>query len=197
MPHQEVKGQELIQLLMNALEEGKTGEATELVNRLLQHKVSESLSDRRRVIAERLFGIGEGVEELVKTSNEPENREDPEEVANETGDVLSNSDLAVSPSDEQADGEITEAEVARKRREAAFQRSQKDTNFPLPSDSNTRQIVRSTDVGRAKAARGKPAHPGELPRKKIGDKYVRRGSAAERDAIAKRLRGRLQKRRGA
>lgn len=107
MAKQEVKGQDLIQLLVNALEEGKAAKATELVNQLLRQKVSESLSEKRKVLAERMF-TGEGVEELVKTSNEPENREDPPKVAGETGDALSNSDLAVSPADAQADVESEE-----------------------------------------------------------------------------------------
>jgi hypothetical protein len=204
---QEVNGQDLIQLLINALEEGRALEATEVINRLLAQKMSESLAHKRQALAEAVFGIGEGVEELVKTSNEPENREDPEEEADETGGLLHNNDLTQSPSDqaeadfEEQHDEINETEAGRKRREAAFQKTQKDKTWPMRSSSKTRQIVRSVDRGVTKAKQGAPRHGSELPRKKVttpgeDPKYLRRGGQKERDEIAKRLRARLQKRRG-
>lgn len=104
---QEVNGQDLIQLLINALEEGKALEATEVINKLLAQKMYESLAHKRQALAEAVFGIGEGAEELVKTSNEPENREDPEDVANETDETLHNNDLTYSPAD-QAEADFEE-----------------------------------------------------------------------------------------
>lgn len=52
---QEVNGQDLIQLLINALEEGKALEATEVINKLLAQKMYESLAHKRQALADRVW----------------------------------------------------------------------------------------------------------------------------------------------
>lgn len=60
----EVDGKKLIDLLMQALEEGDTVRFTEITNRLLAYKVSECLGDQRELIAEQLFVEGRAQDEV-------------------------------------------------------------------------------------------------------------------------------------
>lgn len=88
-----VDGSKLIELLMQALEEGDTVRFTDAVNRLLSYKVSESLADRRKLIAEQMFSE---VHNLVKTSNLDRDAED--DSADAEDELLPNADLADTPS---------------------------------------------------------------------------------------------------
>ena len=63
-----VDGSKLIELLMQALEEGDTVRVSEISNQILSQKVSECLVDRRILIAERLFN--EDLADLVKVLEE-------------------------------------------------------------------------------------------------------------------------------
>ncbi len=60
----EVDGKKLVDLLMQALEEGDTVRFTEITNRLLAYKVSECLGDQRVLIAEELFVEGRAQAEV-------------------------------------------------------------------------------------------------------------------------------------
>jgi len=57
-----VEGSKLIELLMQALEEGDTVRFTELTNQLLAYKVSECLGERRKLIAEQIFVEGKAAQ---------------------------------------------------------------------------------------------------------------------------------------
>ncbi len=98
-----VEGSKLIELLMQALEEGDTVRFTELTNQLLAHKVSECLGERRKLIAEQIFI--EDLADLVKTSNL--DRDADSDAPNPEDELLPNAELAVTPSedDEMAVGE--------------------------------------------------------------------------------------------
>jgi len=98
-----VEGSKLIELLMQALEEGDTVRFTELTNQLLAHKVSECLGERRKLIAEQIFI--EDLADLVKTSNL--DRDADSDAPNPEDELLPNAELAATPSedDEMAVGE--------------------------------------------------------------------------------------------
>jgi hypothetical protein len=98
-----VEGSKLIELLMQALEEGDTVRFTELTNQLLAYKVSECLADRRKLIAEQIFL--EDLADLVKTSNL--DRDAESDAPNAEDELLPNAELAATPSedDEMAVGE--------------------------------------------------------------------------------------------
>ncbi len=68
-----VEGKKLIELLMQALEEGDALKVSELTNQMLSQKVSECLQDQRVMIAEQLFT--EDLADLVKVSNLNRNKD--------------------------------------------------------------------------------------------------------------------------
>lgn len=90
-----VEGSKLIELLVQALEEGDTVRFNEYTNQLLSLKVSECLADHKKLIAGQMFG--EDVADLVKTSNL--NR-DPVDNAPEEEELVPNADLAVSSAED-------------------------------------------------------------------------------------------------
>ena len=93
-----VEGSKLIELLMQALEEGDTVRFTELTNQLLAYKVSECLGERRKLIAEQIFI--EDLADLVKTSNL--NRDADDDSADQENELLPNAELAdTSSSDDE------------------------------------------------------------------------------------------------
>ena len=102
-----VEGSKLIELLMQALEEGDTVRFTELTNQLLAYKVSECLGERRKLIAEQIFV--EDLADLVKTSNL--DRDADSDAPNPEDELLPNAELAATASedDEMAVGEGRES----------------------------------------------------------------------------------------
>ncbi len=68
-----VNGKKLIELLMQALDEGDTVLFSQYVNQMLSQKVSECLQDQRVMIAEQLFT--EDLADLVKVSNLNRNKD--------------------------------------------------------------------------------------------------------------------------
>lgn len=90
-----VDGSKLIELLMQALEEGDTVRVSEISNQILSQKVSECLVDRRILIAERLFN--EDLADLVKASNLNRDEDDSPEPEDE---LLPNAELANLGADE-------------------------------------------------------------------------------------------------
>ncbi len=91
-----VEGSKLIELLMQALDEGDTVGAMELTNQLLAHKVSECLADRRKLIAEQMFI--EDLADLVKTSNL--DRDADSDAPDQENEPLPNAELAATASED-------------------------------------------------------------------------------------------------
>ena len=85
-----VDGKKLIELLMQALEEGDALKVSEYTNQMLSQKVSECLQDHRVMIAEQLFT--EDLADLVKVSNL--NRNKDTDSSNPEDEQLPNMELA-------------------------------------------------------------------------------------------------------
>ena len=69
-----IDGKKLIELLMQALDEGDSVRITKYVNQMLSQKVSECLQDRRVLISEELF-TEDLATDLVKVSNLNRNKD--------------------------------------------------------------------------------------------------------------------------
>ncbi len=91
-----VSGAKLIELLVQALQEGDAVRVTEYVNQMLSQKVSSALGEQRKMIAERLFN--EDLADLVKTSNL--NRDADSDAAEPEDEALPNAELADLGADE-------------------------------------------------------------------------------------------------
>lgn len=106
-------GKELIELLMQALQEGDAVRVTEYVNQMLSNKVSSALGEQRKLIAESLFN--EDLADLVKASNLDRNDEtdspEPED------ELLPNAELADLGADE--DETFDEGLFSRRTKQAA------------------------------------------------------------------------------
>lgn len=83
-------GKKLIELLMQALEEGDALKVSEYTNQMLSQKVSECLQDQRVLIAEQLFT--EDLADLVKVSNL--NRNKDTDLPNPEDELLPGMELA-------------------------------------------------------------------------------------------------------
>lgn len=109
-----VEGSKLIDLLMQALEEGDTVRFAELTNKLLAYKVSECLAHHRKLISETMFTE---IHDLVKTSNL--NRDADTDAPDPEDELLPNADLADAPS---KDDEINFEEESESERLDTFRR---------------------------------------------------------------------------
>lgn len=92
-----VSGKKLIELLVQALQEGDAVRVTQYVNQMLSQKVSSALGEQRKMIAERLFN--EDLADLVKTSNL--NRDAESDAAEPEDEALPNAELADLGADEE------------------------------------------------------------------------------------------------
>ena len=92
-----VSGKKLIELLIQALQEGDAVRVTEYVNQMLSQKVSSALGEQRKMIAERLFT--EDLADLVKSSNL--NRDDDTDSPEPEDEAVPNAELANLGADEE------------------------------------------------------------------------------------------------
>ena len=93
-----VEGRKLIELWVQALQEGDTVRFNEYANKLLSYKVSESLAKYRELIAGEVFGAQTEIHDLVKNMNTDGNLEPEDNRPEEEDEGLPNADLATAAS---------------------------------------------------------------------------------------------------
>ncbi len=128
-----VEGSKLIELLMQALEEGDTVRFNECANKVISYKVSECLAKHRELLAgqmiegKQLAGVKE-VHDLVKAINTDQNLEPALSDTPEEDELIPNVDLAATEVEDEQNKDFEEGNESKRLetfRERAKSKSKK------------------------------------------------------------------------